>query len=89
MRASSLSVTGLAIAGLSIASANAAPANVTNIKSANTPWVGCSFSAGIHSSTCRNFANHKTYVGCMDAGLKAGWTRNEYQWYCGSLGLKQ
>jgi hypothetical protein len=78
MRASLFLLAGLTV--LSIAPANGSPDK--------TPWVGCSISAGTYSSTCRNVANHKTYIACKEAGLKGGWRDVEVSWYCSSLALK-
>ena len=91
MKASSRFVAGLAVATLSIAPAIAAQPSTavpTSFRTATSPWVGCSGSAGTFSQTCRNMGNYKTYSECKEAGLKAGYRDTEQAWYCTSLGLK-
>jgi hypothetical protein len=61
---------------------------VTSFRSGTAPWVGCSWSAGTYSSTCRNVGNYKTYVECTEAGRITGWRVAETSWYCTSLALK-
>jgi hypothetical protein len=54
----------------------------------SAPWVGCSFSGGTYSPTCRNASNFKTYDECASASAVLGWRSSEYMWYCGSLAYK-
>jgi hypothetical protein len=61
---------------------------VTSFRTGDRPWVGCSGSNGMLSSTCRNVGNYKTFNQCMTAGLATGWRSNETSWYCSSLALK-
>jgi hypothetical protein len=60
----------------------------SSFKSGSNPWVGCSVSSGVYSSTCRNTGNFKTYDQCQTAAKVMGWRSNEYGWYCTSLALK-
>jgi hypothetical protein len=61
---------------------------VTSFRSGDRPWVGCSGSSGMLSSTCRNTGNYKTFTECTEAGLITGWKAPEVSWYCSSLALK-
>ena len=61
---------------------------VTSFRSGDRPWVGCSWSSGTLSGTCRNVGNYKTYNECATAGLAIGWRSNEVVWYCSSLALR-
>jgi hypothetical protein len=65
---------------------------VTSFRSGDRPWVGCSLSGGVPSSTCRNIGPggvpYKTYSQCMGGGIDAGWRTNEVAWYCNSIALK-
>jgi hypothetical protein len=61
---------------------------VTSFRSGDRPWVGCSGSSGMLSSTCRNTGNYKTFAECTEAGLITGWKAPEVSWYCSSLALK-
>jgi hypothetical protein len=60
----------------------------TSFRSGDRPWVGCSWSAGTLSSTCRNEGHYKTYNECTTAALAIGWRGMEVSWYCSSLALK-
>jgi hypothetical protein len=60
----------------------------TSFRSGDRPWVGCSWSTGTLSSTCRNEGHYKTYNECTTAGLAIGWRDMEVSWYCSSLALK-
>jgi hypothetical protein len=60
----------------------------TSFRSGDRPWVGCSWSTGTLSSTCRNEGHYKTYNECKTAGLAIGWRDMEVSWYCSSLALK-
>jgi hypothetical protein len=65
---------------------------VTSFRSGDRPWVGCSVSGGVPSSTCRNIGPggvpYKTYSQCMEGGINVGWRTNEVAWYCNSIALK-
>jgi hypothetical protein len=61
---------------------------VTSFRSGDRPWVGCSGSSGMLSSTCRNTGNYKTFAECTEAGLVTGWKAPEVSWYCSSLALR-
>jgi hypothetical protein len=60
----------------------------TSSRSGDRPWIGCSWSTGMLSSTCRNEGHYKTYNECKTAGLAIGWRDMEVSWYCSSLALK-
>lgn len=60
----------------------------TSFRTGNAPWHGCSWSAGVMSSTCRNTGGFKTYNECTEAGMLMGWRSGEVTWYCSSLALK-
>jgi len=104
MKAPLLLVAGLAIATSLTAAANAAGSCgqgqpgvvggcVTSSGSGGQPWVGCSGSSGMLSSTCQNRGPggipYKTYAQCLGAGLNAGWRTSEVSWYCSSIALKE
>jgi len=65
---------------------------VTSFRSGDRPWVGCSLSGGVPSSTCRNIGPggvpYKTYSECMGGGISVGSRTNEVAWYCNSIALK-
>jgi hypothetical protein len=61
----------------------------TSFKHGNQPWNGCSWSGGVHSPTCRNVNNFKTYSECAEHGLLLGWRSGEVFWYCSSLAAGQ
>jgi hypothetical protein len=61
---------------------------ITSFRTGDRPWVGCSGSSGMLSSTCRNTGNYKTFAECTEAGLVTGWKAPEVSWYCSSLALK-
>ncbi len=60
----------------------------TSFRSGDRPWVGCSWSSGMLSSTCRNEGHYKDYNACTTAALAIGWKGMEVTWYCSSLALK-
>jgi len=60
----------------------------TSFRSGDRPWVGCSWSAGTLSLTCRNEGHYKTYNECTTAAVAIGWRGMEVSWYCSSLALK-
>ena len=61
---------------------------VTSFRTGDKPWIGCSWSSGMLSGTCRNVGHYKTYNECATSGLAIGWRVNEVPWYCSSLALK-
>jgi hypothetical protein len=60
----------------------------TSFRSGDRPWVGCSWSSGMLSGTCRNEGHYKDYNACTTAALAIGWRSIEVSWYCSSLALK-
>lgn len=60
----------------------------TSFRAADRPWVGCSWSSGTLSGTCRNEGHYKDYNACTTAALAIGWRGVEVSWYCSSLALK-
>jgi hypothetical protein len=60
----------------------------SSLASGDRPWVGCSWSSGTLSSTCRNEGHYKNYNACTAAALAIGWRGIEVSWYCSSLALK-
>jgi hypothetical protein len=60
----------------------------TSFKTANAPWVGCSYSGGIFSafsSTCTDTLTHKTYAQCLETRQFLGSIPREARWLCSSL----
>jgi len=59
----------------------------SSFKTSTAPWVGCSATGGVYSSTCRNFGNYKSYDECKEAGRVTGWRSGETSAYCSSVAL--
>jgi hypothetical protein len=60
----------------------------TSFKSGNTPWIGCSESAGNYSTfstTCRDTLTYKNYANCVDTKWFLGWDQRRIWWHCSSL----
>jgi hypothetical protein len=63
----------------------------TSFKTANAPWVGCSFGAGEaagvgpYSLTCTDTLNYATYMDCTTTKTFLGWGAREARWHCTSL----
>lgn len=63
----------------------------TSFKTANAPWVGCSFGAGEiagtgpYSLTCTDTLNYTTYMDCTTTKTFLGWGAREARWHCTSL----
>jgi hypothetical protein len=72
-------------AALERTSSSCAGGCVTSFRTGNAPWVGCSGSGDLFSTTCRNVRNYKTYFECRDGGMFLGWRNNDVWWYCSSL----
>jgi hypothetical protein len=72
-------------AALEKTSSNCTDGCQTSFKYGNQPWNGCSTTGDVHSTTCRNGRNYKTYIECMDGGRFLGWRNPEMRWYCSSL----
>jgi len=73
------------LAELEKTSSNCTDGCQTSFKYGNQPWNGCSTTGDVHSTTCRNGRNYKTYIECMDGGRFLGWRNPEMRWYCSSL----
>jgi hypothetical protein len=73
------------LAALEKTSSNCTDGCQTSFKYGNQPWNGCSTTADIFSTTCRNVRNFKTYFECRDYGLLLAWRNSEVWWYCSSL----
>lgn len=57
----------------------------SSFKTGDKPWVGCNYSGGAYSVTCRNTGNFKSFDECKEAGRIMGWRSGETSWYCSSL----
>jgi hypothetical protein len=57
----------------------------TSFRSGNAPWVGCSYAAGVFSTTCKDTHTFKTYLECKDITVFLGLDRNRAWWFCSSL----
>jgi len=63
----------------------------TSFKTANAPWVGCSFGAGEiagvgpYSLTCTDTLTYKSYLDCTSTKVFLSWSPREARWHCTSL----
>jgi len=61
----------------------------TSFKTANAPWVGCSYSAGQHgdvlSRTCTDTLTYRTYAECLATKTFLGAIPREARFICSSL----
>jgi len=73
------------LAALERTSSSCSDGCATSFKYGNQPWNGCSTTGDVHSTTCRNGRNYKTYIECMDGGRFLAWRNAEMRWYCSSL----
>ena len=60
----------------------------TSFKTGNSPWIGCSESAGrlgVFSATCRDTLTYKDYADCVDTKWFLAWDQQRIRWVCSSL----
>ena len=63
----------------------------TSFKTANAPWVGCSFGAGEaagvgpYSLTCTDTLTYNSYLDCTSTKVFLSWSPREARWHCTSL----
>ena len=63
----------------------------TSFKTANAPWVGCSFGAGEaagtgpYSLTCTDTLTYNSYLDCTSTKVFLSWSPKEARWHCTGL----
>ena len=57
----------------------------TSFRTGKAPWVGCSYAAGVFSTTCKDTHTFRSYLECKDITVFLGLDRNRAWWFCSSL----
>ena len=57
----------------------------TSFRTGDAPWVGCSYAAGVFSTTCKDTHTFRSYLECKDITVFLGLDRNRAWWFCSSL----